>query len=90
MTLYAADRQVRDEYSARLQRCSPTDTRSRSSWHSDGEALTELRNGTAEYVNKVHFGYTDGISGMAIRGGPETPVADHQQACEAVVVRAPG
>jgi deferrochelatase/peroxidase EfeB len=82
VTLYAADRQIRDEYSARLDALFATGDAFQELWRSDGEALTEPRNGTAEYVNKVHFGYTDGISGTTIRGGPETPVADHQESCE--------
>jgi hypothetical protein len=54
----------------------------RELWRADGEALTERRNWTADYVNKVHFGYTDGISQPTITVGPETPPADHQQPCE--------
>jgi deferrochelatase/peroxidase EfeB len=82
VTLYAADHQVRDDYSARLVGLFAAGDALRELWRIDGEALTEMRNGTPEYVNKLHFGYTDGISQPTIIGGPEIPVPDHQQPCE--------
>jgi len=82
VTLYAADHQVRDDYSARLVGLFAAGDALRELWRIDGEALTEMRNGTPEYVNKLHFGYTDGISQPTIIGGPEIPIPDHQQPCE--------
>ena len=72
----------RDDYGSRLDTLFATGDAFGELWRIDGEALTEMRNGTPEYVNKVHFGYTDGISQPTIIGGPETPAPDHQQPCE--------
>jgi deferrochelatase/peroxidase EfeB len=82
VTLYAADREVRDEYSARLAALFTTGDAFHELWRVDGEALTEPHDGEQVYVRKVHFGYTDGISAPTIRGGPENPAPDHQQPCE--------
>jgi deferrochelatase/peroxidase EfeB len=81
VTLYTDDRQVREEYSARLDALFSVGCAFEELWRMDGEALTELRNGSAQYVGKVHFGYVDGISQPTIIGGPEAPLADHQQPC---------
>jgi hypothetical protein len=42
----------------------------------------EMQNGQPVPTSKVHFGYTDGITYPAIRGGPEEYRPDHQRPCE--------
>ena len=54
----------------------------REIWRQDGMALMEMQNGKPVPTAKVHFGYTDGISTPAIRGGPEHYPPDHQRPCE--------
>ena len=54
----------------------------REIWRQDGMALTQTQNGQSVPTNKVHFGYSDGISTPTIRGGPEAYQPDHQQPCE--------
>jgi Dyp-type peroxidase family len=51
-------------------------------WRHDGVALTEIVNGTPTFTSKVHFGYTDGVSRVTIRGGPELAPPDSQEPCE--------
>ena len=51
-------------------------------WRGDGMALLEMQDGKPVPVPKTHFGYTDAISTIPIRGGPERADPDHQQPCE--------
>jgi deferrochelatase/peroxidase EfeB len=82
LTLYAANPDVRDDYSVRLSALFAEGGAFKELWRRDGGALTETLNGQPVPVAKVHFGYTDGISQVPIKGGPEPALPDHQEPCE--------
>jgi deferrochelatase/peroxidase EfeB len=69
-------------YSDRLRVLFAEGDAFREIWHTDGMALTEIKDGKPVFTSRVHFGYTDGISMTTIRGGPERYPEDHQQPCE--------
>jgi Dyp-type peroxidase family len=82
LTLYASTPEIRDDYTTRLTKLFTDNKAFEELWHGDGAALTEMVNGQPVPVPKVHFGYTDGISQVSIKGGPEPALPDHQQPCE--------
>jgi deferrochelatase/peroxidase EfeB len=69
-------------YSDRLRVLFAEGDAFREIWHTDGMALTEIKDGKPVFTSRVHFGYTDGISMTTNRGGPERYPEDHQQPCE--------
>ncbi len=82
LTLYAARADILDDYTTHLTKLFANTKAFEELWHGDGAALTEVVNGQPVPVPKVHFGYTDGISQVSIKGGPEPALPDHQQPCE--------
>lgn len=82
LALYATTPEIRDDYTARLTTLLTGGNAFEKLWQGDGAALTEMVNGQAVPVSKVHFGYTDGISQVTIKGGPEPAFPDHQEPCE--------
>jgi deferrochelatase/peroxidase EfeB len=82
LTLHAASLEALKTYSDRLSALMVEGQAFQELWRGDGMALMEMQDGKPTPVAKVHFGYTDGISMTAIRGGPERYTPDHQQPCE--------
>lgn len=82
LTLYAISPEAMTSYSDRLAAVFAEGNAFREIWHTDGMALTEMVDGKPTFTSKLHFGYTDGISRVTIRGGPERYAPDYQQPCE--------
>ena len=82
VTLHAISPEAMKGYSDRLCALFAEGNAFREIWRQDGMALMETQDGQPVPTAKVHFGYTDGISTPAIRGGPEQYRPDHQQPCE--------
>jgi deferrochelatase/peroxidase EfeB len=82
VTLHALSADAMTSYSERLGALFSKRGGFREIWRADGMALMETKDGQSVPTTKVHFGYTDGISMTAIRGGPERYPPDHQQPCE--------
>jgi deferrochelatase/peroxidase EfeB len=82
LTLHAASPDCLQTYSDRLAALAAEGQAFEELWRGDGMALMEMRDGKPTPVAKVHFGYTDGISMTAVRGGPERHKADRQEPCE--------
>jgi hypothetical protein len=85
VTLYAADRHIRDEYSARLDALFAGRDAFQELWRADGEALTELRNGTAEYAAECRW-----VRGVpSVTPGFDRPGAAGQQGLWPLAQRRP-
>src|SRR5258706_13405224 len=82
MTLQAIGPEAMTSYSDRLVALFGGGGAFRELWRADGMALMETKDGQSVPTTKVHFGYTDGISMTAIRGGPERDPPDHQERCD--------
>lgn len=82
LTLYAISPEAMTSYSDRLAAVFAEGNAFREICRTDGMALTEMVDGKPTFTSKLHFGYTDGISRVTIRGGPERYAPDHQQPCE--------
>lgn len=82
MTLHSMSPEAMASYSERLSAVLAKADAFQELWRKDGMALMEMQDGKLVPVSKVHFGYTDGISIVTIRGGPERYKPDHQQPCE--------
>jgi deferrochelatase/peroxidase EfeB len=83
LTLHALSQEILDSYSARLSALFTEGAAFHEMWRADGMALLEMQNGIPVPVPKVHFGYTDGLSGTpAIRGGPDPSRPDHREPCD--------
>jgi deferrochelatase/peroxidase EfeB len=82
VTLYALTPQALTTYSTRLSALFAEGNAFQELWRGDGMALFEIQNGQPVPVPKIHFGYTDGISQVTIKGGPERYAPDHQEPCE--------
>ena len=82
VTLHALDPQALTTYSTRLSALFAEGHAFQELWRVDGMALCEIQNGKPVPVPKLHFGYTDGISQVTIKGGPEHYAPDHQEPCE--------
>ena len=82
VTLHGISPQAMSSYSDRLCAWFVEGNAFQEIWRQDGMVLMEMRNGQPVPTNKVHFGYTDGITMTTIRGGPEKYPADQQQPCE--------
>jgi len=82
VTLHALGAEAMTSYSNRLGALFSEGGAFREIWRADGMALMETKDGRPVPTTKVHFGYTDGISMTAIRGGPERYPPDHQERCE--------
>ena len=82
VTLHAISPEAMASYSDRLCACLAEGNAFREIWRQDGIALMQMQNGQPVPTNKVHFGYSDGISTPTIRDGPEVYQPDHQQPCE--------
>lgn len=82
MTLHAMSPDAMSSYSDRISALVAEGNAFQELWRKDGMALMEMQAGNLVPVPKVHFGYTDGISMVTIRGGPESYKPDHQQPCE--------
>ena len=82
VTLHALGAEAMASYSDRLGTLFSERGAFREIWRADGMALMETKDGQSVPTTKVHFGYTDGISMTAIRGGPERYPPDHQEPCE--------
>src|SRR5439155_1584698 len=82
VTLHALSAEAMTSYSDRLGALFSEGGAFREIWRADGMALMETKDGRPVPTTKVHFGYTDGISMTAIRGGPERYPPDHQERCD--------
>jgi deferrochelatase/peroxidase EfeB len=82
ITLHAMTPAVLATYTDRLTPLFTKGDAFHEIWRHDGEALTEIVNGVSTFTSRVHFGYTDGVSRVTIRGGPELAPPDHQEPCE--------
>jgi deferrochelatase/peroxidase EfeB len=82
VTLHAVSFEALRHYSTRLTALFAKDDAFEPLWHGDGMALLEMQDGKPVPVPKTHFGYTDGISQVTIRGGPERVLPDRQEPCE--------
>ena len=82
MTLHALSPEAMEGYSDRVRAWFAEGDAFREIWCQDGMALMEMQDGKPVPTAKVHFGYTDGITYPAIRGGPEEYRPDHQRPCE--------
>jgi deferrochelatase/peroxidase EfeB len=82
VTLHALSPDAMKSYSERLSALFAEGGAFREIWRIDGLAWTEMQDGKPTFCSKVPFGYTDGITMTAIRGGPEHYPPDHQQPCE--------
>jgi hypothetical protein len=82
VTLHAISPEAMAGYSDRVRAWFAEGDAFREIWCQDGMALVEMQDGKPVPTAKVHFGYTDGISTPAIRGGPEQYAPDHQRPCE--------
>jgi deferrochelatase/peroxidase EfeB len=82
VTVHAMSPEAMTAYSERLSALFAEGDAFEELWRGDGMALMEMQDGKLVPTNKVHFGYTDGISMTTIRGGPERYKPDHQQPCE--------
>ncbi len=82
VTLHALSPEAMASYSERLAALFSADGAFREIWRGDGMALLEMQDGKLVPTSRVHFGYTDGISMTALRGGPERYPPDHQEPCE--------
>jgi len=82
VTLHALGAEAMTSYSDRLSTLFSEGGAFRETWRADGMALMETKDGRPVPTTKVHFGYTDGISMTAIRGGPERYPPDHQERCD--------
>ena len=82
VTLHALGAEAMTSYSDRLGALFSEGGAFREIWRADGMALMETKDGRPVPTTKVHFGYTDGISMTAIRGGPERYPPDHQERCD--------
>ena len=82
LTLHASTREAMRRYSDRLCAWFAEGNAFQEIWRQDAMLLMEMHNGQPVPTNKVHFGYTDGITKITIRGGPEKYPPDRQQPCE--------
>ncbi len=82
LTLHANSPEAMSKYSERLCAWIAEGDAFRELWRHDGMALMEMQNGQPMPTNKVHFGYSDGITTPTIQGGPEAYMPDHQEPCE--------
>ena len=82
VTLHAFSPEALSSYSDRLCAWFAEGDAFREIWRQDGMALMEVQEGQPVPTAKVHFGYTDAITTPTIRGGPETHLPDHQEACD--------
>jgi len=82
VTLYARSRELRESYSQRLAALFAEGGAFAEVWRGDGEALIEVQNGQPAYVQKAHFGYQDGLSEPAIKGGPGPYPASSREPCD--------
>lgn len=82
LTLHAMSPDAMNSYSDRLSAVLAEGDAFQELWRHDGMAIMEMQDGKLVPTSKVHFGYTDGISMVTIRGGPERYKRDHQQPCE--------
>ena len=82
VTLYARTRELLEACTSRLAALFAGGDAFSEAWRGDGEALTEIRDGAPVYVAKAHFGYADGISEPAIRGGPGPYPPSRQPPCD--------
>ena len=62
VTLHAISPEAMASYSDRLCAWLAEGNAFREIWRQDGMALMEMQNGQPVPTNKVHFGYSDGIS----------------------------
>src|SRR5262249_9186796 len=77
--LYARNSKALEAHSVRLSGLCATGDAFQELWRGDGALLTEMVNGIAMPVSKLHFGYVDGLADPTIAGGPEGNAPDHQQ-----------
>jgi len=82
ITLHALTPDALNSYTARLTALFAEGGAFREISRTDGMAWIEKKDGKSEFVAKVPFGYTDGISMTTIHGGPERYPPDQQQPCE--------
>ena len=90
VTLHAISPEAMEGYSDRVRAWFAEGDAFREIWCQDGMALMEMQNGQPVPTSKVHFGYTDGISTPAIRGGPEEYPARSPAALRAMALRLAG
>ena len=82
VTLHALTLEALRAYHLRLKALFTRGNAFEELWRGDGMVLLEIQDGKPVPVPKTHFGYTDAISTIPIRGGPERAVPDRQQPCE--------